>query len=53
MAHDEKGVDLFRADLIALVEKGNSLAGNVGHIKLSGSKLMLDNGTSWEVVTSV
>jgi len=52
MAHDEFPTPVFRANAIALVEAGTTLAGNAGHIKLSGSKIHLDNGTAWEKVTS-
>ena len=29
-----------------------SVSANAGMIKLSGSKLWFDNGTTWEIVTS-
>ena len=53
MAHDEAPVGKFMTDRLILSDAGETMAfGISGSLKLSGSKLYLDTGTAWEIVTS-
>ena len=52
MGHDEAPVGLFNADQLVLTEQIALPPGKAGRIIVSGAKILLDNGTTWRVVTS-
>jgi len=53
MAHNEAPVGRERVSrLIVTPEKTTVAAGNAGTVLMSGAKLLFDNGTAWETITS-
>ena len=55
MAHDEKAIGLERVDFLQLTSITSETiapAGKAGRLKISGVKLYIDDGSSWNLVTS-
>ena len=55
MAQAEKATPLIRAEILELEPQTSETilpAGTAGRVKTSGGKLYIDDGTSWDLVTS-
>ncbi len=55
MAHDEKEISTERVTFIEMtdtISEVTSPPGVAGRLKMSGSKLYIDNGSAWDIVTS-
>lgn len=58
MAHDEKAIETERINFIEMVNNITETVGTpsapgiANRLKCSGSKIYIDNGTAWKLVTS-